>query len=167
MTSAPITSREGYARLQARLRAAADSYYAVCASNADAAAAGDNSVWHDNFAYEQNQRDMHKWASRVSELKKLLAAVRVVMPPANPTSVQFGSIVTLRDEDENKEWTFEVAGYEDGDVEQGRISYTSPLMKKLAGGEVGGEYDIFLDGKNREVTIVAIKSAAGTEEEES
>lgn len=167
MTSAPITSREGYARLQARLRAAVDSYYAVCATNADAAAAGDNSVWHDNFAYEQNQRDMHKWACRVSELKKVLASVRVVALPAEPESVQFGCIVTLRDRRENKEWTFEVAGYDDGDVERGRISYTSPLMKKLAGGAPGDEYDIFLDGKTREVVIAAVKSAAGKEKEES
>ena len=159
----PVTNREGYGRLQVRLKSALDSYYAVCATNADAAAAGDNSVWHDNFAYEQNQRDMHKWACRISDLKKLLTSVRVIEPPQNPANVQIGCVVTLRDEDENREWIFEVAGYEDGDVGQGRVSYTSPLMQKLIGGGSGEECELFLDGKNRTVTIAAIKSTATKE----
>lgn len=164
--NAPVTSREGYTRLQARLKAALDSYYAVCATNADAAAAGDNSVWHDNFAYEQNQRDMHKWATRVKELKQLLASVRVIAPPPAPSAVQVGCVVTLRDEDENKEWVFEVAGYEDGDVEQGRVSYTSPLMQKLLGCEAGEERELFLDGKERTITVAAVESAAGKEKKD-
>ena len=50
-----VTSRGGYARLQQRLQEALDSYNAVCATNAEAADAGDSSVWHDNFAYEENR----------------------------------------------------------------------------------------------------------------
>ncbi len=157
--NAPVTTADGYARLQARLQSALDSYYAVCATNSEAAGAGDNSVWHDNFAYEQNQRDMHKWAARIAGLKKLLAEVRVVPPPFAPETVQVGCVVTLRDDDENREWVFEVAGYEDGDVEQGRVSYTAPLMQKLADGEAGDERELFLDGKSRTVTIAALSGA--------
>ena len=152
----PITTRSGYARLKMRLQAALDSYYAVCETNAEAAAAGDSSVWHDNFAYEQNQRDMHKWAHRVTELKKLLEIVHVVGIPHAPVRVQVGCVVTLYDEDEDKEWNIEISGYEDGDVSQGRISYTAPLANKIMGGEVGDEYQLFFAGKDRTIIISTI-----------
>lgn len=142
-----------------RLQAALDSYYAVCETNAEAAAAGDSSVWHDNFAYEQNQRDMHKWAHRVTEIKKLLETIHVVGIPRAPVRVQIGCVVALLDEDEDKYWNIEIAGYEDGDVSQGRISYTAPLAKKIIGGEIGDEYELFFAGKDRIVVISTITCA--------
>lgn len=157
----PVTTKSGYARLQKRLQAALDSYYAVCETNAEAAAAGDSSVWHDNFAYEQNQRDMHKWAHRITEIKKIVEIIHIIQIPHAPVHVQVGCVVGLYDEDEDKEWNIEIAGYEDGDVSQGRISYTAPLAKKIMGGEVGDEYQFFFSGKNR--TII-ISSIARTEE---
>lgn len=151
-----VTSRGGYARLQQRLQEALDSYNAVCATNAEAADAGDSSVWHDNFAYEENQREMHKFATRVSEIRALMAKIRIVEPPELPTEVQVGCIVTFRDEEDAKEWSFEVAGYEDGDASQGRVSYTAPLMRKLMGASVGEDFELFFAGKNREVVVVKI-----------
>ena len=154
--SALVTSRGGYARLRQRLQAALESYNAVCATNADAADAGDSSVWHDNFAYEENQREMHKYATRVTGIRDLMAKIQVVEPPASPNRVQVGCVITCRDDDEEEEWTFEVAGYEDGDASQGRVSYTAPLMRKLIGASVGEDREIFFAGKKREVTIASV-----------
>lgn len=163
----PVTTRSGYARLQMRLQDALDSYYAVCETNAEAAAAGDSSVWHDNFAYEENQRDMHKWAHRITEIKRLLETIHIVRIPHAPVRVQIGCIVTLYDEIEDKKWSFEVAGYEDGDINQGRISYAAPLARKLMGGEVGDEYQLFFAGKDRTVIISTIAGAEDSDEHNS
>lgn len=154
-----ITTEAGYLRLQEQLQTALNAYDAVCATNADAKDAGDNAVWHDNFAYEQNQRDMHKWACRINELQTLLSKVRVIQVPAAPDKVQVGCLVTLEDMEENRQWVFEVAGYDDGDIRQGRVSYTSPLMQQLIDAAVGEEYELLLDGRIRCVAITAIKSA--------
>lgn len=152
-----LTTRGGYMRLQARLQAALNAYNAVCDTNAHAAGDGDNSVWHDNFAYEHNQREMHRYARRITDLQKLLAAARVVELPSTPNTVQLGCIVVLRDEIDNTEWRFEIAGYEDGDVACGRISYTTPLMQKIIGGKTGDAYELFLDGHDRIIIIAAIR----------
>ena len=155
-----ITTRKGYARLQSRLKKALDAYYAVCETNAHAAGDGDTSVWHDNFAYEHNQREMHKWARQITDLKNMIARVRVVDTPIYPSTVQIGVTVKLLDCHNNKqEWEFEVAGYEDGDAEQGRVSYTAPLMQTIIDGKIGDERELFLGGQLRVVIIAAISRA--------
>lgn len=154
-----ITTRSGYERLQERLKKALAAYDAVCATNAHAAGDGDTSVWHDNFAYEHNQREMHKWARQITDLKKILARVRVISYPLAPSTVQVGAVIKLRDVNANQEWRFEVAGYEDGDAEKKRISYTAPLMKTIMGSGVGDEHDLFLGGKKRVVMIATIDRA--------
>lgn len=153
-----LTTKNGYARLQSRLQKALSAYDAVCATNAHAAGDGDTSVWHDNFAYEHNQREMHKWARRITDLKNLLAEVRVVAPPP-PTAAQLGHEITLRDKSENKEWKFEIAGYDDGDADRGRVSYTAPLLREIIGAEPGDEREVFLSGKQRTVVVSGIKTA--------
>ncbi len=153
-----LTTKNGYARLQSRLQKALDAYDAVCATNAHAAGDGDTSVWHDNFAYEHNQREMHKWARRVTDIKKLLGEVRVVDAPP-PLKAQLGHEITLRDESENKEWIFEIAGYEDGDADCGRVSYAAPLLREIIGAEIGDERELFLDGKQRTAVVAGIKIA--------
>ena len=70
----------GRGRLRRRIEEARLAYLTVCASNGDAAGAGDSSVWHDNFAYEENQRQMHQLARRVSTLEEVLLRSREVQP---------------------------------------------------------------------------------------
>ena len=75
-----VTSRAGYQRLLDTLQAAKRRYDVVCASNEEAAGAGDSSVWHDNFAYEDNQRQMHQLARRVRDLQHLEYEWRATTP---------------------------------------------------------------------------------------
>lgn len=159
-----ITTRAGYDRLQERLQAALEAYDKVCAENAYAAGDGDTSVWHDNFAYEHNQREMHRLARRIIDIKKILENIKVVGADSSPKTAQVGCIVTLRDSEENKEWHFEIAGYEDGNIEQGRVSYNTPLMQKIVDGKKGDQYELFLDGRDRDLTITAIRRANDTKE---
>ena len=153
-----FTTKSGYDRLNKTLNLAINSFNTVCKSNAEAASGGDNSVWHDNFAYEQNQKDMQMWSKRVSELKKILANIKIVDIPENPDKVQLGCIVTFQDKNRKQKWTYEVAGYDDGDIKKKRISYNSPLMQKFINKEISEEIELFLEGKNRIVTITTIMS---------
>ena len=63
------TTPAGLRRLNQRLAAARQRYLDICADNEDAAGAGDTSVWHDNFAYEENQRQMHALARRLRDMQ--------------------------------------------------------------------------------------------------
>jgi len=162
--SSYITTRAGYNRLQNRLQAELEAYDKVCDENAHAAGDGDTSVWHDNFAYENNQREMHRLARRIVDTKKIIENIKVVEAPLSPETAQVGCVVILFDEEENRKWSFEIAGYQDGDIEQGRISYNTPLMQKIVGGKKGDQYELFLNGKDREVVIIAIQRIDNKEE---
>ena len=153
-----LTTKAGYARAQARLQSALDDFHAVCDTNADAAGAGDSSVWHDNFAYEENQRQMHQLSLRVSELRRTLGNLQVVGVPRRPSRVQVGCAVSFRDADSGEEWTFTVAGFDDGNPEQGRVSYNSPMMRALMGAEVGEERAVNMGGGEKTIAIVSIQA---------
>lgn len=158
--SAICLTQAGVHRLRGRIAEARAAYLAVCADNESAAQAGDSSVWHDNFAYEENQRQMHRLARRVRDLEDLLARAKVV--PAcvvAPARVQLGAAVKVRFLDESREATLYIAGYEDGDPQTGRISYAAPLAVRLMGAEPGEVRTIAEGGRRREIEILDITSA--------
>lgn len=128
----------GMARLRRRVDEARAAYKAVCDDNPAALEAGDNSGWHDNFAFEENQRQMHQLARRVRDLETLLGrAVVVRLPREVPEKAVLGARVTWRWLDEPGERTVMLAGFDDGDPVAGRVSYNSPLGQALVGAEPG------------------------------
>jgi transcription elongation factor GreB len=132
-----VTSRAGYQRLLAKHQEARRRYDAVCASNEEAAGAGDSCVWHDNFAYEENQRQMHQLARRVRDLQHLLAAAEIAAAPADPAHVSFGCAVELLDTRDQRTLRLVIGGWEDSDPALGRVAYNTPLASALIGAEEG------------------------------
>ncbi len=153
------TTPAGLRRLEERLRRLRSEYLAVCADNADAAGSGDTSVWHDNFAYEHNQREMHRLARAVRDLERAMSRLEVVDPPSEaPERVVLGARVTsLVDGEEER--TAVVAGWADGDPKAGRVSYLSPLARALLGARVGEERTLRVGGRERTLEVVAIEAA--------
>lgn len=154
----------GMQRLRNRIAEARSAYMAVCADNENAAQAGDNCVWHDNFAYEENQRQMHRLAKRVRDLEELQARACVV--PACSTAaeqVKLGTRVQLRFPTDQREVTLFIAGYDDGDPKEGRLSYTAPLAVQLIGARKGEFREIREAGRRREVEILAVLPASQEE----
>jgi transcription elongation GreA/GreB family factor len=161
-------TRAGLHRLRGRIAEARAEYAAVCAGNEEAAGAGDSSVWHDNFAYEENQRQMHRLARRVRDLEEQLAAAEIVPACASaPDTVRIGARVRVRysgsDDEGEREATYYIAGFDDGDPSEGRISYTAPLAARLIGAEVGDVRAVPERAGSREVEVVELLPA--TEEE--
>jgi transcription elongation factor GreB len=149
------TTPAGHRRLLQRLADSRARYEAICATNGDAADAGDNSVWHDNFAYEENQRQMHAAARAVRDLQRALQSVVIVQPPAHPDRVALGTTVVLEDQ-RGVLHRWSIAGFEDGDPTVGRVSYTAPLARALMGREPGDVVAWRLDGKPVELEVLSV-----------
>lgn len=149
----------GYRRLLNKINSALADYDQVVSGNEEAAGAGDSSVWHDNFAYEENQRQMHKLAARVSELKGVRAQLTVIELPKCPTKVGIGTIVIIEDQESGQVNRYLIAGYEDGDPLHERLSYTAPLASVLLGAKVGEMRTFHLKGRTKEFAILAIQEA--------
>ncbi len=156
-TSKVYLTSQGVARLRGRLADARAAYKAVCDTNGEAAESGDSSVWHDNFAFEENQRQMHQLARRVRDLEVLLSRVSLVTEVATH-HVAIGSRVRYR-VDGAAERTCVIGGWEDGDPGARRVSYNSPLGAGLLGGRVGDEREVVLAGSVRIVEIVSLEPA--------
>lgn len=152
------TSAAGRRRFVARIEAAHRAYEEVCARNGEAAEAGDNSVWHDNFDYEENQRQMHQLARRVRDLQEALGRLDVVGAPRAPTRVGYGCAVTVERDDGRVE-RFVIGGYEDGDPSQKRVAYTTPMAQALMQAEPGDSRTLAVAGRSREYTVLSVAAA--------
>lgn len=153
-----LATPAGRRRLDARLDHTLTAYQTVVASNADAAEAGDTSVWHDNFAYEENQRLMHQLGRRVHDLRALLDRVQIVQRP-HGTTVTIGTRVRCRDLETEHEQEFTVASFEDGHPAEHRVSYTAPLAAALLGAQPGETRSARIAGRERELEVLAVSVA--------
>ncbi|MFZ5476825.1 MAG: GreA/GreB family elongation factor [Myxococcota bacterium] len=145
----------GIARLRARIAAARQAYKAVCDDNPAALESGDTSGWHDNFAFEENQRQMHQLARHVRELEQIAAVAEVVpVPRAEPERVVLGTRVVYEVDGEVRAgW---IAGWDDGDPDRGRISYNSPVGRALVGAEPGDVRELRVAGTTRRLEVVEV-----------
>ncbi|MCS6799978.1 MAG: GreA/GreB family elongation factor [Myxococcota bacterium] len=155
-----VTTRGGYERLRQRLARARAEYAAVCAENPEAREAGDSSVWHDNFAFEENQRRMHQTARRVRELQDALERLEIIERPTHPIeSVSIGVRVRYRLDGEHGDHTYTVAGWGDGDPAARRISYDSHLGQTLLGLRVGDVVEVTIGGRLRSLEVLELSAA--------
>jgi transcription elongation factor GreB len=131
------TTKAGYKRFIIHLEEVARRYDKIVSTNEESADAGDNSVWHDNFAYEENQRQMHQWARRFKDLEEIKRNMMIVEKDSNPIKVQIGCYVVIYDNSDGIEKKYFIAGYNDGEPEINRVSYTAPIAKALIGAKIG------------------------------
>ena len=75
------------------------------------------------------------------DLRYLLERVRralPVAPPESPDKVQFGVTAVLEDET-GQSYRFTLVGEDETDIDQGRISWATPLGKQLSGRVIGDQ----------------------------
>jgi transcription elongation factor GreA len=150
----------GLRLLRARLDAARAAYKAVCDDNPAARESGDSSVWHDNFAFEENQRLMHQLAARIRDIEAELARVILVEPlRATPPRAVIGARVRYRIDGESATRTCTLVGHGEGFPEARRVAYDSPLGAALLGARPGDELDIPVAGRLRPAEVVGIDLA--------
>jgi len=165
MTTRPYLTPGGAERLRRRVAAVRAAYQAVVDDNPAALESGDTSGWHDNFAFEENQRQMHQLSRQVRELETLLGRATVVpLPNAVPERVILGSRVTWSFDGDDQPRTCWICGWDDGDPERGRISYNSPLGSALVGAEPGEEREVRGAGPPRRIEVLELATVDPTED---
>ncbi|KKQ07768.1 MAG: hypothetical protein US18_C0008G0009 [Parcubacteria group bacterium GW2011_GWB1_36_5] len=133
--------------LKARIREIGQDMGASCREGAE--------TFHDNFAYEQGERDQRMWAQRFRELKHIHERSRIVqIDHQHPDKVTIGKVVTVRNEDGVTE-TFRIGSYLTFD-DSNTIPYNSPLAKLLIGGMLHKQKIGVVGGILRTYTIIKI-----------
>ena len=135
--ASPYITADGYAKLDAELKALWKRRAYVVKILAEAAAEGDRS---ENAEYIYRKKELREIDYRIRYLQKRLPDLKVVNnQPSNNQQVFFAAWVVLENE-QGEEKTYRIVGPDEFDSKKGWISMDSPvakaLMKKLIDDEV-------------------------------
>ena len=70
--------------------------------------------------------------------------------------MRFGATVKLIDEDTDDESTFQIVGTYEADIENGKLSITSPTARALIGKSVGDSVDVTAPGGSKSYEIIEV-----------
>lgn len=119
--------------------------------------------WHDNFAFEQAERDERLLANRLQELSEEYRAATVVEETTDENVIEIGSTVEIEVEGEGMQQTFTVRGHGEGEPESGVISFDSPLGQALLGAGEGDVRAFEVEGSERTVRVLQVTADSGQE----
>jgi len=117
-------------------------------------------TWHDNFEYEEIQRQAVMWSNRLKELVALRAKAQIITPCSSNEEVLIGKIVTIEDCDTKEKMRFQIGSYMTfkGNRETVEsISYAAPLANILIGAKEGEIKEGVIGGKYKRFKILKIE----------
>lgn len=139
MPSAYITP-EGYAALEAEVKALWLRRRIVVKALSEAAAEGDRS---ENAEYIYRKKELGGIDYRIRYLQKRMPTLTVVQPRKENDRVFFGAWIDLEDED-GKSVTYRIVGADEINPKLAYISLDSPMAKQLLGKSLADEISLKL-----------------------
>ena len=155
MERVPMTLR-GHKRLEAELKNLKSvERPAVIQAIAEAREHGDLS---ENAEYHAAKEKQGFIESRVMELESVLGRAEVIdASQMSGDTVRFGATVVLADVDNDEESTYQIVGVDEADIDEGRISITSPIARALIGKSAGDVVDVQTPRGEKSYEIVEVK----------
>ncbi|MBN1960662.1 MAG: transcription elongation factor GreA [Deltaproteobacteria bacterium] len=115
----------------------------------------------ENFEYHAAKNRQGLIEAKIRDIEDKLSRAQVIDPSKlSGNRVVFGAKVELLDVETDETLNFHLVGEVEADVENGRISITSPVGKALVGKEIGDEVQIPGKSKKRLVEIVDVSFGA-------
>lgn len=123
---------------------------------AEARAHGDLS---ENAEYHAAREQQSFIEGRIKELEGNLGVAEVIDPTKLNVNdkVVFGALVKLYDVDADKEVSYQVVGDLEADIDQGKISLSSPIGKALIGKLVDDEFTFQAPAGEKTYEIVEVR----------
>jgi len=149
-------TKEGFEALRAKLKHLKEvERPKIIKAIADARALGDLS---ENAEYHAAKERQGFLETEIARLEDILARAQVVdTSKFTDNKVRFGAWVTLYDEDKEQEVRYQIVGEPEADIDNGKISVTSPLAKALIGKEEGDEVTFKAPKGTRHFTIIRVE----------
>lgn len=137
--SSPYITAEGYAELDAELKAIWKRRAIVTKALSEAAAEGDRS---ENAEYIYRKKELREIDRRIRYLQKRLPDLKIVNHlPDNLQQVFFAAWVTLED-DTGAEKIYRIVGPDELNPKKGWISMDSPMAKALLKKQINDEVSV-------------------------
>jgi transcription elongation factor GreA len=111
----------------------------------------------ENAEYDAAKERQGFIEGRISELEFKLASADIIEPDNIPKDkAVFASTVLLENTDTGEEVRYQLVGQEESDIDQGKISVSSPLGKAIIGKKPGDEVVLQAPGGKRIYELVEI-----------
>jgi transcription elongation factor GreA len=112
----------------------------------------------ENAEYHAAREKQGICEARIAEIEDKLSRAEVIDPSTlDGDKVKFGAIVELEDMDNGTVVTYRLVGPDESDIEQGKISITSPVARALVGREVGDEVRVQAPGGLRTYEVSDVR----------
>jgi len=154
MDRVPMTP-EGHAALVAELSALKAERPKI---SQEIGIARDHGDLKENAEYHAAKEKQGMCEARIADIEDKLARAEVIDPSTlGGDKVKFGALVELEDMDNGKVVTYRLVGPDESDLQQGKISITSPVARAIVGKEVGDEVQVQTPGGVRNYEISAVR----------
>lgn len=115
----------------------------------------------ENSEYDEAKTEQGKLYSRIAEIKVLIDNAEIVDNidhDAPKDTVTLGSIVKVRDIEDDYEETYEIVGSQEANPSEGRISDDSPVGRALRGHRAGEQVTVEAPAGNLKFEIVSVEN---------
>ena len=115
----------------------------------------------ENSEYDEAKTEQGKLYSRIAEIKVLIDNAEIVDNidhDAPKDTVTLGSIVKVRDIEDDYEETYEIVGSQEANPREGRISDDSPVGRALRGHRAGEQVTVEAPARNLKFEIVSVEN---------
>ena len=155
MNRFPITN-SGFEKLELELKNLKTvERPSVIKSIAEAREHGDLS---ENAEYHAAKEKQSFIEGRIADLENKISRAEVIKTEKlTGDKVIFGATVTLADIEKKKKLVYQIVGTEEADVENGKVSISSPLAKALLGKKMDDTIEVYSPGGSREYEIDKIE----------
>jgi transcription elongation factor GreA len=127
----------------------------IIAAISEARAHGDLS---ENAEYHAAKEAQGLNEAKVAELEDMLSRADVIdVSKLSGSTVKFGALVSLIDEDTDEKVKYRIVGEIESDVKQGKISVASPIARALIGKAKGDTVEVTTPRGSRSYEVVKVE----------
>jgi len=113
----------------------------------------------ENAEYHAAKEQQSFIEGRIADLEAKLSHAQVIDPVKVNAGgrVVFGATLDLLEENSEKEVTYQIVGDDEADINQGKISVSSPIARALIGKELGDVVEVAVPDGRRQYEILSIR----------
>lgn len=123
----------------------------------DIAVAREHGDLKENAEYHAAREEQGHIEDRINILENLFSDVNIVDPTKlSGDIVMFSGTVTIINEDTDEKSTYQLVNEYEAELDEGRISYTSPIGRALIGKEVGESINVLTPSGDKYYEILEV-----------
>ena len=155
MNKIPMT-QEGYKKLQDELKKLTSKDRPnIIAAIAEARGHGDLS---ENAEYQYAKEQQSLIEGRISDLESTISRAEIIdVKNMTGEDIKFGATVEIEDDESGKKQTYQIVGEYESDIENKKISTTSPLARGLIGKSKDDNVEVNSPKGIKSYTIISVK----------